>query len=1450
MLTCTRITSVEYYESMARQIKREAGLVATGATLDDTAAAYARKEAAKGHREGSEAFEAAYTEAFDKALRTLQRGHSEGRDQVAYYTDNGAGESNGIWWTRRGRPGSKVPPSPTPSPFRLSADGAEVDGRLLRDLAEGRDPETLEPLVRVSANGKRSVGYDLQFAAPKSVSVLAAFAEPEVRDRIMAAHDRAVRRALNFAFDEGLIVSRTGAQGKDRTPVEEVSAAVYRHFTSRAQDPQLHSHAVLLNLSVRGDGKTGSLDNKDILRNAGGIAALYRSELASELRRELGVEAYREGRNFEVAGIPERVLEQFSKRRAEIAKAAKEAGFNTAVNREAAQVAAFETRAAKDREIPLTALEERWMRELSNAGWSPAALFEIARVEGERTRAEREGDGSREDRLGRLALAGIESVTHTEAVIEHRHLLRHVAESLQCEANADEVLAAVKGLTERGEVIRLGQTKAGEPVYSTVELVEAERAMLRGAFARQDEREFVPAATLDRVLKNRPTMREEQKAAVRHALNRDGVSVVEGSAGSGKSYAMASVAEAARDAGAEVWTIAPSWKAVDVIRTDTETAEEMARAVAGFLHRVNKGDIDLGRNAVIVADEAGMIGTKDMAKLVEAAGRAGAKLVLTGDTRQLAPVVAGAPMRALVQAVGTSRMEEIQRQRGRSESEGAWMRAASKDFAAGEIVRAMEAYDRAGAITWADDREAAIGALVQDYAAARLDPKGQDRTRAVLTGWNVDVQAINERIRAKLIEQGTLPAGQDVEIKAVPRGGNKPAALALAPGDDIIFGESVEIQGITLRNADLARIERIGGDAADPTLTFRLAKNGASITARTSELVGFREQGEARHPKIQHSYAMTTHASQGVTVDECYVANVRGMQSESTYVAMTRHRESVRLYADTSRVRDQLEAKQPAINPDERGMAKGGRGGPEAAAEISAAEIRAAFLAECAASGSKANASDFLPENADLRAWADGTQPPKAAPPVPSPTETAPDRESVISPAGLPRLPIRPGYPGWKPSGQAKAPPEAPVPPSPTPSQRAADAVRERMQSRANAPVAYPVPEKTAAAVSRRITPEEFEAFGKIDLATFAEREGLKPIGAWERGKSGEEFRLYQDPSKADGSKVNIARWPSGKWSFAARDGSAKGGITQFMAWRDGIAPIQAAHRLRAYLGTAPDTRATVTESSRVAAVRITTPTGRVDESKPRTPEDRAAVIRRAELLWQKLGRQANDYLSKVREIAPEVLARFRAEIRTTSSGIAAFAHRDLEGRITGYEYKGAGDQDGGKRSISKFSEGGEKNFTQMGDVKNPTRIYVAESGVDGLSVYQADGQPERALVCSFYGNPSAVALDRFRELVRRHPDAEVHVAMDNDTAGRRFAAQVESKVQEARGPDTGVIDRRPGDAFKDWNDEIRGWTREDASRLRAEREAEMQAQAEREMQAAEVARIAAEEQRRIARPR
>lgn len=375
-----------------------------------------------------------------------------GRDAVAYYCDNGAGESSGVWWTPA--TGSRS----SSSPFALARDGESVDTPVLRDLAAGRDPVTKKPLVQQTTE-RRSVGYDIQISAPKSVSVLAAFSDDATRRIIFEAHDRAFRRALDFAFKEGLIVTRRGKGGRQQEPVAECTAAIFRHLTSRAGDFQIHSHGLLANCCVRQSTKnatTGTIENYNVLRYGGAVAALYRSELASALKQKLGVECVRSGRNFDIAGIPKAVLDRFSKRRKMIERAAAEHGFDTSANREAAQIASYQTRAAKHDLPPFAELETRWSVELASEGWSAEQLWHAVSVEAEHIRRQRPEKSDHSTSRISACAAVVDRLVADQTVFERRMLLRHVAEALQTECTADEILAAVQDLERRGNIVRVG----------------------------------------------------------------------------------------------------------------------------------------------------------------------------------------------------------------------------------------------------------------------------------------------------------------------------------------------------------------------------------------------------------------------------------------------------------------------------------------------------------------------------------------------------------------------------------------------------------------------------------------------------------------------------------------------------------------------------------------------------------------------------------------------------------------------------------------------------------------------------------------------------------------------------------------------------------------------------------------------------------------------------------
>lgn len=270
------------------------------------------------------------------------------------------------------------------SPFDSIRTGDMADSDVIMRLAAGQDPVTGNQLTRVieSSTGdggkkkrRKVVGYDLQISAPKSVSVLYALGSADLRSAIHSAHGRAFLRVLLYIETEGLIITRTGARSARHEPASETVASLYTHILSRDLDAQLHTHAVLLNICVRPDGKIGAIDNHRLKQHGGAIAALYRCELATILREELGLEVVRDDRNFKLPIVPDAVARLFSKRRIAIKGAADSAGINTATDRRRAQVLSNKTRAAKIKGLSLADLTRDWTLQAREAGFDHASAF-------------------------------------------------------------------------------------------------------------------------------------------------------------------------------------------------------------------------------------------------------------------------------------------------------------------------------------------------------------------------------------------------------------------------------------------------------------------------------------------------------------------------------------------------------------------------------------------------------------------------------------------------------------------------------------------------------------------------------------------------------------------------------------------------------------------------------------------------------------------------------------------------------------------------------------------------------------------------------------------------------------------------------------------------------------------------------------------------------------------
>lgn len=405
--------------------------------------------------------------------------------------------------------------------------------------------------------------------------------------------------------------------------------------------------------------------------------------------------------------------------------------------------------------------------------------------------------------------------------------------------------------------------------WTTRALLEAEVRM-QAATGRMfgDATHRVSERALDRALAARPELSEEQREAVRHVTAPGRIAAVVGFAGAGKST-MLGVARAAWNGGGyRVVGGALAGKAAEGLE---RSAGIPSRTLASWeLAWKNEHDL-LERGDVFVLDEAGMVASEQLSRIVREIERRGAKLVLVGDAMQLQPIEAGAGFRAITETIGYAELSEIWRQADPA------MRRASVAFARGEVAAAIGVYRERGMVRFTPDRAAAREALIAawkpDFLA--LKPDGRATETLILAQTNADVLALNAMARSALKVDGLLTG----EARFVTARGER----LFAPGDRVLFLENDRSLGV--KNGMLATVEA----AESGRLVVRIDRDGT----------GDGERIEVRaevYRNLDHGYAATVHKSQGATLDRVHVLATPGMDRHLAYVAMTRHRHAVVLH--------------------------------------------------------------------------------------------------------------------------------------------------------------------------------------------------------------------------------------------------------------------------------------------------------------------------------------------------------------------------------------------------------------------------------------------------------------------------------------------------------------------------------------------------------------------------
>ena len=460
------------------------------------------------------------------------------------------------------------------------------------------------------------------------------------------------------------------------------------------------------------------------------------------------------------------------------------------------------------------------------------------------------------------------AITRQQSTFTRQDLARFVDRHT---ADAAQFATAMAVVEASPELVRVGVDGRGRERFSTSEMLGVEERLEaasndlagragHGVSAGVRERAL---AGSERVLKG------EQLAAFEHVTGGADIAAVIGYAGTGKSTMLGAARAAWEASGCRVRGAALSGIAAEGLEGG---AGIQSRTLASLEFGWARGRDLLTAGDVLVVDEAGMVGSRQMERVLSAARDAGAKVVLVGDPEQLQAIEAGAAFRAVAERVGAVEITEIHRQR-----EG-WQQAATRELATGRTAAALARYEAAGMVRANATLEEARAGLVAEWNAARQ--QNPDASQIMLAHRRVDVRALNDEARARRQEAGEL--GSD---HLLPTGRGE---RAFAEGDRIYFLKNERSLGV--KNGTLATIERINGEGVGASLVVRLDGANGAGKGRT---VSFDLKDYA---EIDHGYAATVHKSQGVTVDRAHVLATQGMDRHAAYVGLSRHRDGVSLH--------------------------------------------------------------------------------------------------------------------------------------------------------------------------------------------------------------------------------------------------------------------------------------------------------------------------------------------------------------------------------------------------------------------------------------------------------------------------------------------------------------------------------------------------------------------------
>ncbi|CTQ51394.1 Ti-type conjugative transfer relaxase TraA [Jannaschia donghaensis] len=455
----------------------------------------------------------------------------------------------------------------------------------------------------------------------------------------------------------------------------------------------------------------------------------------------------------------------------------------------------------------------------------------------------------------------LDAITHQQSTFTQRDMARFAHRHSD---GIDQFNALTNAIRSAPDLVELGTDGRGEARFTTRAMIEAETRLHRAAKVlaekqRYEVRDADRKAALARAEACGLVLSREQADALTHVTAERDLGIVVGHAGTGKSAMLGVAREAWEASGYQVRCVALSGIAADGLQSGSGIA---SRTIDSLEHGWAQNRDRFTARDVLVIDEAGMVGTRQLERVLSHAADAGAKVVLVGDPQQLQSIEAGAAFRSLHQRHGGAEIGEVRRQRTD------WQRNATRDLATGRTGAAIQAYEAEGMVHAAETREQARADLIDRWDRDRQE--APDQSRVILTHTNAEVYALNELARARKRAAGDL--GEAVSL-TVERGDR-----CFASGDRVMFLQND--RGLGVKNGTLGTIEEVGAQS----MAVRIDE-GRSVQFDLKD-----------YDRLDQGYAATIHKAQGMTVDRTHVLATPGLDAHGSYVALSRHRDGLNLH--------------------------------------------------------------------------------------------------------------------------------------------------------------------------------------------------------------------------------------------------------------------------------------------------------------------------------------------------------------------------------------------------------------------------------------------------------------------------------------------------------------------------------------------------------------------------